>query len=302
MFCKFQTTTHGKWILAGEHAVLRGYSAVAFPVKEKSLTLTYEPRTSDLNADYDGSSGDEMHLLFWSVLEQGQQLLGQSLNRLTGHFHLQSNIPIGVGMGASAALCVAMSQWFAAQNLLRDETVPSFAKNLENLFHGKSSGLDIAAVAADAGIYFKQGTTSQLKQTWQPHWYLSPCGQIGITSHCITEVAKLWQRAPEQAKKIDEKMYQAVEKARLALESAEPHSLLSLQEAIQESAACFKEWGLVSNTLQCHMELLSNSGALAVKPTGSGEGGYVLSLWDKPPPALPFEFISLSSHSEVISE
>lgn len=293
MLCKFQTTTYGKWILAGEHAVLRGYSAVAFPVKEKSLTLTYEPRTSDLNADYEGSSGDEMHLLFWSVLEQGQQLLGQSLNRLTGHFHLQSNIPIGVGMGASAALCVAMSRWFAAQNLLRDETVPSFAKNLENLFHGKSSGLDIAAVAAETGIYFQQGTTSPLKQSWQPHWYLSPCGQIGITSHCIAEVAKLWQRAPEQAKKIDEKMYHAVEKARLALASTESHALLSLQEAIQESAVCFKEWGLVSNTLQSHMDLLSNSGALAVKPTGSGEGGYVLSLWDKPPPTLPFEFISL---------
>ncbi len=148
MFCKFQTTTHGKWILAGEHAVLRGYGALAFPVKEKYLTLTYQPKTSDLSADYDGSSGDEMHLLFWSVLEQGQQLLGQSLNRLTGHFHLQSNIPIGVGMGASAALCVAMSRWFAAQNLLLDETISSFAQRLENLFHGKSSGFDIAAVSA----------------------------------------------------------------------------------------------------------------------------------------------------------
>lgn len=295
MFCKFQTTTHGKWILAGEHAVLRGHGALAFPIKEKNLTLTYQPGSTDLKADYEGSSGDEMHLLFWSVLEQGQQLLGQSLNKLSGHFHLQSNIPIGVGMGASAALCVAMSRWFAAQNLLLDETVPSFAKNLENLFHGKSSGLDIAAVAADAGIYFKQGETSPIKQTWQPQWYLSSCGQIGITSHCIAEVSKLWESAPQHAKAIDERMHHAVEKSRNALENYHPQSLLSLQEAITESADCFRDWGLISNTLKQHMELLREAGALAVKPTGSGEGGYVLSLWNKPPPSLAFEFISLSS-------
>lgn len=34
MFCDFETTTHGKWILAGEHAVLRGFSALVFPVYE----------------------------------------------------------------------------------------------------------------------------------------------------------------------------------------------------------------------------------------------------------------------------
>lgn len=36
MFYEFQTTTYGKWILAGEHAVLRGHSALVFPIKEKN--------------------------------------------------------------------------------------------------------------------------------------------------------------------------------------------------------------------------------------------------------------------------
>ena len=293
MFCKFQTTTHGKWILAGEHAVLRGHAALAFPVKEKKLTLEYEPRLSDLSADYEGSSGDDMHLLFWSVLEQGQQLLGQSLNQLTGYFHLKSNIPIGVGLGASAALCVAMSRWFAAEHLLPQDKISSFAQDLENLFHGKSSGLDIAAVAADTGIRFQQGKHAAIKQAWQPHWYLSSCGQIGITSHCINQVNALWEKMPMEAASIDETMQLSVKKALGSLENKTPDSLSSLQEAIGKSSDCFRSWGLISDTLRHHMALLDQAGALAVKPTGSGVGGYVLSLWDKLPPLLPFELISL---------
>lgn len=32
------------------------------------------------------------------------------------------------------------------------------------------------------------------------------------------------------------------------------------------------------------MNRLTAEGALAVKPTGSGGGGFVLSLWDRQPP------------------
>ena len=157
MFSEFTTTTHGKWILAGEHAVLRGHSALVFPVRNKTLSLSYTPTTSDLTADYAGEAGTDLHLLFWSVLEHGMHLLGKSLNSLSGHFSLDSTIPIGVGMGASAALCVAVVRWFEAKAFISHENLQTFATQLENLFHGKSSGLDIAGVSATGGILFQKG-------------------------------------------------------------------------------------------------------------------------------------------------
>ncbi len=289
----FQTTTHGKWILAGEHAVIRGHGALVFPIDEKRLTLSYHQSTTELNASYDGEAGGDTHLLFWSVLEQGMQLLDRSLNSLSGHFDLYSNIPVGVGMGASAALCVAMARWFAARALLPNNDIHSFARQLENLFHGKSSGLDIAGIAASSGIYFKQGVCSPIEQAWKPKWYLSSCGQIGITSHCINQVQSLWEKDATRAAHIDKVMADCVLQARLALEQLTPKSQTMLAQAMNTAADCFQQWGLVNERLQQHIQNLREAGALAVKPTGSGGGGYVVSLWETSPPPMAIEFIAV---------
>ena len=289
----FQTTTHGKWILAGEHAVIRGHGALVFPINEKELTLRYNKSTSELSANYEGDSGADTHLLFWSVLEQGMQILGRSLNSLNGHFNLYSNIPVGVGMGASAALCVAMARWFAASGMLANLEVNNFARQLENLFHGQSSGLDIAGVASTSGVYFKQGVCSPIEQTWQPQWFLSSCGQIGITSHCINQVQSLWQEDAKHAAQIDEQMSDCMLQAQIALRKATPQSQKILAKAMNIAADCFQQWGLVSESLQRHMQNLLDAGAIAVKPTGSGGGGYVISLWDTAPPKMSIDLITI---------
>ncbi len=275
----FETITHGKWILAGEHAVIRQHGALVFPLLEKQLILQYRYSTIEVTTKTEGAQDHFISDLLFKALKRGQALLHRQDERLTGHFHLKSTIPIGSGLGASAALCVALARWFEWSYGLNCSLF-EFATQLEHLFHGQSSGLDIAGAMASSGLYFKAGHCTPIRQHWEPIWRLSASSHRGITAECIQQVQTLWKTNPTRAENIDQLMVESVTEAQAALENASSNALPALATAINKAETCFEQWGLINDDLRTHIQELRSAGALAAKPTGSGGGGYVISLWN----------------------
>jgi mevalonate kinase len=292
----FTTTTHGKWILTGEHAVLRGCPAIIFPVPSRSLTLTYQATGEEARADFSGEHDEELKLIFWAALERAVEIIDKPHGAILGKFSLRNTIPISTGMGASAALCVAIGRWLIWQGWLSEAKLYEFARELENLFHNESSGADIAATMANAGIYFiRNGERRIITTNWQPIWYLSHSNKTSGTARCVKKVKELWQTNAKLAEQIDADMLQSVKLAEIALTLSPTNGLAKLKQAIDLACCCFERWGLAGGNVEQHIQALKAAGAIAAKPTGSGDGGFVLSLWQEMPKNVPFELISLQA-------
>lgn len=271
MYFDYQTTTYGKWILAGEHAVLRGHSALVFPIFSKKLILSYSDSNHVLSIHSD-SHNDKLVELLEKIISYGLYVINKPENLLTGHVDIKMTIPIGVGLGASAALCVAVARLFCYKDWISSSQIFGFAKNLEDMFHGKSSGLDIMGVSANNGQLFQQGEAQSLTISWKPNWRLSFCGEKSMTIDCIQKVNHLWATFPEKAASIDEKMNQSVLLSQQALASDNQERMSQLIVSMYQAEECFRDWGLITKALDHHMQELIHLGALAVKPTGSGGG------------------------------
>lgn len=281
----FQCQAFGKWILAGEHAVLRGSPALVFPIRTRSLHLTYFQNEADLDVQLDGDHGVELKLLVWTVLEKACELRHIERAKLKGELVLESSLPVGAGMGASAALCVALVRWLGFLGFVPESEYYEFSRQLENIFHGESSGVDIAVALSGQGLRFsRSGERALLEPKWKPHWYISYSGKRGITLDAVSKVKSLLAENPARGQELDARMSEAVLLADQALHVNADDGLLQLAKAIDLAATCFDEWKLNEGAPAEHIQWLKDHGAIAVKPTGSGGGGYVLSLWKALPP------------------
>jgi len=280
----FSTKTYGKWILAGEHAVLRGCPAIAFPLTNRALQLDFRPTDEPLSVAFTGPHGAELRLLFYGVIENALSRLHVA-EPLKGHFRLESSLPVGAGLGASAALCGAVGRWCEGQGWINAPEVYEFSRKLEDLFHGESSGVDLAVSLSAEGIRFiRGGERRALKPVWWPRLYLSYSGQRGMTSDCVNKVKRLFETDPRKADELDARMREAVQMSERALLDASAEAWEGLRRALAMAGECFVEWGLCTGDLAAHAQDLRLAGASAVKPTGSGGGGFVLSLWKNDPP------------------
>lgn len=280
----------GKWILAGEHAVLRGSQAIVFPLKSRFLSLSYFNKDSEFRINIAGLCASDLEMIIWSVVERALGELKLKRSDLKGELKIYSHIQFGAGMGASATLAVGLTLFFQHLGVLKSDPF-SFAKKIEDLFHGESSGVDVAVALHQKPMIFeknKENIYFDLKQL--PLLYLSYTGQRGVTKDCVNKVKDLIAEKPELANAVDHRMKKVVQDFISAqFEWTEQEWI----EHLTAAQSCFESWDLVPSIVEQHMQKLKKAGALACKLTGSGSGGYVLSLWKQKPtePELNAELI-----------
>ena len=212
----FSIEVPGKWVLTGEHSVLRGKSAIAFCHPTFSLKIAYQKQ-------------EELLITPNPFQSQIKQLITRALEYLklpkdaflNGNIDIQSQIPIGAGLGSSAAVCVAIARlvlWRTGSDV--SLWIP-LATHLEDIFHGKSSGMDISVIAHAHPVLFsiEKKAQSLTGITRFPKFELYDSGKRGQTKDCIELVRQWRERNPGRASELDEQMNSATETALSGLQT-----------------------------------------------------------------------------------
>lgn len=299
----FQSSVPGKWILTGEHSVVRGQRALVFPLSSKSLRLRFldgsfakalskqESNPMLLDALKTAAKGAQKFLAEKGQKKQAKKI-ASNFQFPVEKFTADSTIPIGSGLGSSAALCVALAKWFAHKGYIYEEELYDLALEMEHAFHGKSSGMDVAVALSMQPLEFHIGKSPKpFTLGWQPHIYLFDSGERSSTKESVLKVMEAYKSNETRGKEIDAKMQASVDLAFSALTGeASPANLSSLKQSFDLGRDCYEEWALLTPQMQARASLVTEAGAIAWKPTGSGAGGFLLALFPEPIESTQFEF------------
>lgn len=271
----------GKWILAGEHAVLRGGSSLIFPLKNLCLDISYIQKTGPLKSYFSGTFKDPT--IHCHCIDTLKKILKKRKLNIEGEFYFNSTLPLGYGLGGSAAFSVAISRLFERKNWISKEEVLPLALELENEFHGTGSGADVHAIYLEKPIVFnKNHPVNVFEPLIHPHFFLMSTKKPSLTYKCVQQVQSWCEQNPKEAVQVDAQMNQAVQLCITSLTASNSSSLELLQKGMELAKDCFIKWGLCSKEDRELFKWLQSKGALACKPTGSGMGGMVVALFAKP--------------------
>ncbi len=277
--------SRGKIILLGEHAVVYGTGAIAAGITRGAEASARLARETTLQLD-----GHPIEL------REGE--LGRAVTALLQHLGAPAmeleatlHIPAGSGLGASAALGVALARAVAGALGVRggeEAQDPAVVRDAveawERVFHGNPSGIDAAASAMGGCLYFKRGLPPEPLTVGRTlHLAVAVAGPPASTSRMVEGVAKLRSQHPEAVDQTLDAIGSLVASGRRCLQEGDLSGLGHLLDMNQRLLASLM---VSTDELEAACRVARGTGALGAKLTGSGGGGCVLALSDGPAEAI----------------
>lgn len=265
-------SAYAKTILLGEHFVVYGLPAIGVGLSKKTdveIAKANHMRIESNHADAGLLNG----------LEAIKKAMGISDNFTV---KIRSEVPMGSGLGSSAALSVAFVRALSEEYKLNlsDEQISSYAYEAEKIYHGTPSGIDNTLATFGGAILFqkKDGkiSVSQLKIAKPLHVVIGCTGKKkGTTGDIIAAV----KSRKEKNASIYEDLFIAEKKIiHDAVKAIEEGKHEELGELMNINHGLLSAMGVSSRENEDIVQAARNAGALGAKITGAGMGGSCVIL------------------------
>lgn len=278
----------GKIILLGEHAVVYGEPAIAFPFLGAQITATVTKAAAESTIDclyYTGALRKAPETL--KSVRALLQLLTDEL-QITEAFQLTitSSVPAERGMGSSAAVAVAITRSFLDWQQLPEtqERVLYFVDQAEKIAHGNPSGIDAATISGKQAILFTKGQPfASFQLNLDAVLIVADTGVKGQTRLAVKDVAHLFEQDATAAAQKIQRLGAVTQAGYQAMLNNQPavlgYNLTAAQTLLQAL-------NVSSQKLDTLIKTALAKGALGAKLTGGGRGGCMIALADTPQQAV----------------
>jgi mevalonate kinase len=275
-----QCQAPGKAIILGEHFVVHGAAALAIPLPSLTTTVVVGPAANGRP----GSATAARSLTGTSraMLDHALQRLriagagGTTADQLV--IEISTSIPVGYGLGASAAFSVALVGALAksANISLTKDLLNEHAHALEVLVHGTPSGIDDTVVAHGRCLRFRRGEPlSFLPWPSALRLVLARVDYPGSTREAVSRVARFRSSHAARFSSLLERMEVLAESG---IQAFADDQMQQLGTILDQNHELLREVGVSTDDLDRLVQAARNAGALGAKLTGAGRGGFVLAL------------------------
>ncbi|MFH1786892.1 MAG: mevalonate kinase [archaeon] len=264
----------GKLILFGEHAVVYGVPSIVCAIGKRIFATVEPAKKSSLEFDSISISSPldgELELL--KFFKRGVGLIGKEAK-----IRIDSQIPIGAGLGSSAAMACSFLKAASAEFGLNLGTaqIAEYALEMEKIVHGTPSGVDPAVSANGGFIEFQKGVITPLKPTNLP-LIIGYTGKERSTKQTVSHVAELHREKPEMTGKIFSQIHEIVRKAKAEIQQASP-DLGKIGKLMTRNHELLQKLEVSSAELDKLVGAALEAGAHGAKLTGAGGGGCMVAL------------------------
>jgi mevalonate kinase len=289
----FEATAPGKVILFGEHSVVYRGPAVVLAI-DKRARVTASRRTDkrvfidadDLgfsgffeNGAYTAVTGDEFRGKNLSALDVAARKVMDKLGVSSGvDLVVRSSIPIAVGLGSSAAVCVAttaaVAGLFDGKFTLNEIADLSFEG--EKVIHGTPSGVDNNVSTFGGIMRYERGKEfERLKMSEALPFVIGNTRRRRSTKNQVENVKALRDRNPAEMDEVIDLMGQI---SRRGLSALLNRDLPKIGDLMNINHGLLSGIGVSTEDLDRLVHASRRSGALGAKLTGAGGGGCMIAL------------------------
>ena len=274
----------GKIILFGEHFVVHGTKAILAAIdKRVTVTSTFtENKIIKVNSQLGtlevpiSSSYEEVKSEFRPFVYLANKIINSNQNVNGLEVTIDSDIPIGVGLGSSSACCVAaaasISELFKE---LSSEEILNISIEAEKTIFPDTSGADCTVCTYGGMIEYEQFTgTKKIDNPSDLNLVIANSMIPHTTKNSVERVSKFKENDEERFSQLCDLETKLIDEVIVAMKN---NDVTTLGLKMSENQKYLEEIQVSNDTLRDMISSL-NEISLGSKITGAGDGGCIIAL------------------------